>query len=183
MRVKIKEKTNIPKLEYGKNYEIKLVTCGWYYRFKFTRKKNIYYKEINRGCHVCSDIRITKKDLKKLINTTEFTECVVEADYSPDILCALFGDVEDSNAIAQLIKDSRYEVYLSRFYDVPSEIDTIEMSLETILNDLHKVELVINNIVEIWEDGHFRKCVGISLLGNYKEIKGEAVRSLYIIIN
>ncbi|MFJ7954217.1 hypothetical protein ACIQZG_22195 [Lysinibacillus sp. NPDC096418] len=183
MRIKINENPNVPKLEYGKSYELKLATCEWYYRFKFTRKKNIYYKEINRGCHVSGDIQITKKTLKQLINSSEFTECVVEADYRPDILHALFGDIDYATKIAQLIKNNRYKVYLSRFYDVPSEIDTIEMELETLLNDLCKIDLIINNITEISVKGEFKKCVGISLLNNYKEIHGEPVRSLYIFLN
>lgn len=183
MRVKIQEKANVPKLEFGKSYEIKFANCDWYYRFKFTRKKNIFYREINRGCHVSGDILITKKTLKKLISDNEFTERVVEADYSPDILYALFGDLDYFNEISHLKEAEHYQVYMSKFHDVPSEIDTLKMSLESICNDLQKVELVINNIVSIWVKGHFKKCVGISLLGNYKEINGESVRSLYIFLN
>ncbi|MEX3625386.1 hypothetical protein [Viridibacillus arvi] len=183
MRVKIKESSNVNKLEYGKSYELKLATCEWYLRFKFTRKKYISYKEINRGCPISGEIRITKKTLKKLINSPEFTECVVEADYSPDILYALSGNNDNANEIAQLIKDNRYKVFLSRFYNEPSEIDTIEMELETVLNDLSKIDLIINDITAVSVKGEWKKCVGISLLDNYKEINGESVRSIYIFLN
>jgi len=130
------------------------------------------------------DMKITKKNLKQLINSPEYTKCVVEADYSPDILHSLFGDVDNASEMAQLIKNNRYKVYMSRFYDVPSEIDTVEMDLETILNELCNIELIINNItaISVVKDV-FQECVGISLLNNYKEINGEPVRSLYILLS
>lgn len=183
MRVKINQSTNVPKLEYGKSYELKLASCGWYYRFKYTRKKNLSYKEMNRGCHVTGDIQITKKSLKQLINSAEFTESVIEADFSSDILHSLLGDVDYAFDMEKFINNKRYNVYLSRYYNVPSEIDTVEMELKTILKDLCNIDLIINKITAVSVNGEFKECIGISLLNNYKEIKGESIRSLYILLS
>lgn len=77
MRVKFKKRPNVPKLEYGKTYEIVVKTVTWTYRFKFTRKKYVYMMEVNNGT-VLYTWKMTKKELKALINGEEFTECVVE---------------------------------------------------------------------------------------------------------
>lgn len=78
MRIKIKEKSNVPKLEFGKTYEIIVTTVIWRYRFKFTRKNRIYLEEVNGSTVIGTPDIITKGVLKRLIKDHTFTERVVE---------------------------------------------------------------------------------------------------------
>ncbi|MFD4932144.1 hypothetical protein ACFWMS_25275 [Peribacillus butanolivorans] len=80
MRVKIKEKSNIPQLRFGKTYEIILATCTWSYRFKFIRKNYVYVTEVNQSTVIDRPIKMTKRDLKRLIMSKEFTERVVKIE-------------------------------------------------------------------------------------------------------
>lgn len=77
MRVKIKGKSNMPELVIGKTYEIIVTTVSWTYRFQFTRKNFVCVTEINQGT-VTSKFKMSKKELKQLINNVEFTERVIE---------------------------------------------------------------------------------------------------------
>lgn len=78
MRVKIKEQPNIPKLTYGKTYEINLATCSWSYRFKYTRKNYVYLIEMNESIEISRPSKCRKKDLKRMLKDSEFTERVIE---------------------------------------------------------------------------------------------------------
>jgi len=126
---------------------------------------------------------ITKKALKRLINDQVFTERVTEADFSQDILYALFHDLLEPEQLKQAIHQNKYRVLMSRLYDMPSQITVQTIPLSTLLNDLQHVELVVNNISAIQVDGTFRPCVSLSLIGDYKQINGEPVRSLYILLD
>lgn len=78
MRVKIKGKSNIPKLTFGKTYEIVLATCSWSYHFRFTRKNYVYLIEMNESIELSRPIKTEKKYLKRMLKDSEFTKCVIE---------------------------------------------------------------------------------------------------------
>ena len=46
MRIKFNEKANRPKLEYGKTYDIDLFACSFWWEFTFTRKNQLFIREL-----------------------------------------------------------------------------------------------------------------------------------------
>lgn len=76
MRVKIKEKPNVPHLNYGKTYELLLASCDWSYRFTFTRKNYVLVTEMNHSKPINNPYKMTKKELKQLVTSDVYTDCV-----------------------------------------------------------------------------------------------------------
>lgn len=90
MRVKFNENDDVPKLEFGKLYDISFYACSFWWHIKFTRKNTIIIEEmvirkmINNVPHV--DIRrkfkMSKRELKQFLREKDFIQWVCEVEVS-----------------------------------------------------------------------------------------------------
>lgn len=210
MRVKIKEKANVPKLEYGKTYEIVVTTVSWTYRFKFTRKNHVLLTEVNNCTVQGPPSRITKKTLKNLINATEFTEKVVEVqNLHPVYICKKCGsycdtkdcylcnksssaklkeieinnvkDIESINQVLLTLNKSSFRVMLSHLGDCPAEIDIIPMTLQEINTLLQNQPFLNNKTTAVSKKGQFYDCLGLALLSPFI-YKEQDVYGMFILL-
>lgn len=88
MRVKFYENDNLPKLEFGKLYDISFYACSFWWHIKFTRKNSIIVEElVTRGkidniphVDIKRTFKMSKRELKQLLKDKEFVQWVCEVE-------------------------------------------------------------------------------------------------------
>lgn len=85
MRVKLKDSQNhVDKFEFGKFYDICFYGASGFIRFQHTRKNHVYMMDMDCGEDrvwniVNSRTKISKRELKQLINDVGLVQWVVES--------------------------------------------------------------------------------------------------------
>ncbi|EOP32332.1 hypothetical protein U0X36_25965 [Bacillus thuringiensis] len=127
--------------------------------------------------------------------TREVYVCEICKNYCESKECYLCDTVSarqipieiERESMVQVVKETlnplenkQLEVMLSRSLDGPSDLAVIDMDKETILEDLHKLDFIFNDVTAVKYKGVMRKCLGIGLLDPYKTVEGEQVTGLFI---
>lgn len=88
MRVKLKDPQNhVERFEFGKFYDICFYATSGFIRFQHTRKKHVFMMDMGTDAEgnwtvVNARTKISKRELKQLLNETDLVQWVVECEES-----------------------------------------------------------------------------------------------------